>query len=341
MRRLVLGFVVIGREIRQRLFEVARHQGKAGAVILDIGELLAQRGHAQRHRNPVDDPGGGKRARRAVEPRMQPHQRARPVGRRHRGQVDPDKLGRAAADIDDQQLLGPDRHQRPAADHRQAGLFLGPDDLEPEAGLAPHLVQEGGTVAGPPAGFGRHQAHPPHPVIAELAPADPKGGDRPAHRRIGKSARCLQPLAQPDRARKAVDDVELRPLGLGDQHPAGIGAEVERGIKLHRVGAVGGRARDRLRKRARLVAGGLHGGQSCVASRLRAGRGARKGRARPPPARPMPAPAGRLVATSSADAANPRCTRHRPGLQGANGRGRGTNPWRNSPLSTGGTSLPR
>jgi hypothetical protein len=47
-----------------------------------------------------------------------------------RGQVDPDQFGRAAADVDHQQLFGLRRDQRRAGDHGQPRLFLGLDDLQ-------------------------------------------------------------------------------------------------------------------------------------------------------------------------------------------------------------------
>jgi hypothetical protein len=57
---------------------------------------------------------------------------------RHAAEVDPDKLGRAAADIDDQKLLGPGRNERRAGDDGEPRLLLGLDDLQLEPRVAFH-----------------------------------------------------------------------------------------------------------------------------------------------------------------------------------------------------------
>jgi hypothetical protein len=68
--------------------------------------------------------------------------------------------------------------------------------------------------------------------------ADLERAHRARHRRPAEPARRLQPLPQLHRFRKRIDHVQLVALGLGDQHAAGIRAEIERGIEIGRIGTV-------------------------------------------------------------------------------------------------------
>src|SRR5690606_2468825 len=66
----------------------------------------------------------------------------------------------------------------------------------------------------------------------ELVGADLERLDRAVHGRVGQPTMRRKPLAQPDDARKGVDDAELAgPAGNGNEQPAIVGAEVERGIR--------------------------------------------------------------------------------------------------------------
>jgi hypothetical protein len=56
-------------------------------------------------------------------------------------------------------LFGALADQRRAGNHRQPRLFLGPDDLDRQAGFAPDHAHEIAAVARAPAGLGRDQPH--------------------------------------------------------------------------------------------------------------------------------------------------------------------------------------
>ena len=61
--------------------------------------------------------------------------------------------------------------------------------------------------------------------------------DRALHGAIRQPAARAQPLAEPDDARKGIDDPELaRSRRLGDQQPAIVGAKVERGVEAILLG---------------------------------------------------------------------------------------------------------
>ena len=63
--------------------------------------------------------------------------------------VDDAELGAAAADVDDQRLVG-DRHPLGHADEREVGLLLVRQDVERRSGRQPDLVHDRGGIGGPP-----------------------------------------------------------------------------------------------------------------------------------------------------------------------------------------------
>ena len=188
---------------------------------------------------------------------MQPHDRPRPFGGRNLRQINPDKLGRAAANIDDKQLLGLGRDKRRARDHREPRLFLGGDDLELEPRLTPNLLDELPAVLGAAAGFGGHQAHPCDVMAIELLTTDPQRVDGAVHRGAAKLAGALKPLPELHRLGKTVDHLKLAALWLGNQHPATIRAQIQSRIKRPMIGRMRRGALDRFRERARTF--GTHG----------------------------------------------------------------------------------
>ena len=91
-------------------------------------------------------------------------------------------------------------------------------------------VEELLAVVGRAAGFGGDQPRAPDRAAGELVGADLQRLDGAVHGRLAEAAARRQPLAQPDDARERVDDAELAgPRRHGDQQPAIVGAEVERG----------------------------------------------------------------------------------------------------------------
>ncbi len=152
-------------------------------------------------------------------------------------------FGAAAADVDQQHVLGGGIDQRQAAQQREPRLVLVRQDLEREAGDPPDPLEELDAVAGAAAGLGGDAAEPTDLVAADDPGADPQRCDRARDR----------PLAQPSAARRPPRPAARcarscrRPGKPGprprDQQPAVVGAEVERG-QCRRNAAAGARNRE-------------------------------------------------------------------------------------------------
>ena len=87
-------------------------------------------------------------------------------------------------------------HQIMAADRGEAGLFLGIDDLEGEAGFLMHAADEVRTVLGLPAGLGRDAADPADAVILDLAANRLEGVEGALDGGIRQAAGLVEALAQ-------------------------------------------------------------------------------------------------------------------------------------------------
>src|SRR6267143_1591233 len=88
---------------------------------------------------------------------------------------------------------------------------------------------ERGAIFGAAAGLGRDIAAGGDLALADLAGAHPERLDRAGHRRFGQLAAGGQPLAKPHDAGERVDDAKAAARRAGDQQPAIVGAEIERG----------------------------------------------------------------------------------------------------------------
>ena len=93
----------------------------------------------------------------------------------------------------------PALQQHVAAEHRQPRLLLRRNDVEYDAGLLAHTLDEFGAVGGPAARFGRDRARQVDVAAAKLVGADLQGVERPRHRRVAQPARTGKPFAQPAR----------------------------------------------------------------------------------------------------------------------------------------------
>ncbi|PAV93120.1 hypothetical protein WR25_05087 [Diploscapter pachys] len=122
-----------------------------------------------------------------------------------------------------------------AAEHRQPRLFLGGDDVEVDAGFRERARDEILPVARPPARFGRDRARERDVAALQLVGADAQRGDGAFDRGVAQPAGRGEAFAEAHDARKGVDDGEAIALRPGDQQPAIVGAEVERGKGL-RIG---------------------------------------------------------------------------------------------------------
>ena len=114
------------------------HPAVGGEPFLGRGEIaalaLGQRDHAPGRAPPAFDPGLAL------------------VG------VDQHQFGRAAANVEDQGRAVAGLEQPVAAEHGEPRLLLRRDDLEADAGLAPHPLDEMAAVDGAAAGLGRDRA---------------------------------------------------------------------------------------------------------------------------------------------------------------------------------------
>ena len=187
---------------------------------------LGQRDDADRQRGPVGDVVG-----KAAEAIL--------------ADADDGDFRRAAADIEKHDGTRFASDQRRAAGYGKPRFGLAVDDLELEAGLGHHALEEGLAICGLTAGFGRDQPHAADFAAPELAGADPQRLDGAVHRLVRQTAARGKPLAEADDARKGIDDAELaRPGRLRDEQAAIVGAEIERGIKFVRPRMLAARDRD-------------------------------------------------------------------------------------------------
>ena len=126
------------------------------------------------------------------------------------------------------------------SDDRQPRFFLSRDNVELDAGFAIDPVNEFRSVRCAPASFGRDRPGKMDIAPHELVGADRKRGNGTVHCRIAQPATRPHTLAQPDDPRKGIDNEKLIAIGPRDQHPAIIGAKIERGIGMTRgkAGAV-------------------------------------------------------------------------------------------------------
>ncbi len=144
--------------------------------------------------------------------------------------LDPDQFGRAAADVEQDGAPPLRVEQRRAADHGKRRLGLAIDHLEPDAGFGRDPVPKTVGVGGGAAGFGRDQPQAFCLFGLDLVAADAERGDGALDRGIADAAGRRDALPQPDDPGERIDHAEPVAGRTGDQQPAIIGAEVERGI---------------------------------------------------------------------------------------------------------------
>ena len=144
--------------------------------------------------------------------------------------LDPDQLGRAAADIEQDGAPPLCVEQRRAADHGQRRLGFAIDHLEPDAGLARDAGAKAVGIGGGAAGLGCDQPQAAGLAVADLVAADAERRDGAVDRRLADGTGCGNALAQPNDPRKRIHHAKTVASRTGDQKPAIIGAKVERGI---------------------------------------------------------------------------------------------------------------
>ena len=149
--------------------------------------------------------------------------------------VDQDKLGRSAANVEDQCGTVARLQQLVATQHGKARLFLRLDDIEDDAGFTPNAVDKLFAVSGPPAGFGCDRAREGDVAAPKLLPAHRKGPDRPVHRILRELSGPGKTLAKANDSGKSIDDRESAVDWSGNQQAAIVGAEVDCSVGMTRV----------------------------------------------------------------------------------------------------------
>ena len=160
------------------------------------------------------------------------------------GLVDQHQLGRAAADVEDQRRAVAGLEQEVAAEHGEPRFLLRRDDVEHDAGLAPHPLDEIAAVDGAAAGLGRDRARRARRCGASASRRRPRA--RATARSIASCAErpvCARP--SPSRTTREKASMTVKPLvgRARDQQAAIVGAEVDRAIGV----AMGGRRSDGFR----------------------------------------------------------------------------------------------
>ena len=152
---------------------------------------------------------------------------------------DQHQLGRSAADVEDHRRAFARLKQQVATQHRQPRFFLGRDDVEQDPGFLTHPLDEFGAVLRPAARLGRDRAGQVDVAAPQLVGADLQRAQRAVHRRLAEPSGLGQPFAQPHHPAEGIDDDEVLTLGAGDQQPAIVGAQVDRGkgLAMERSGA--------------------------------------------------------------------------------------------------------
>ena len=157
-------------------------------------------------------------------------------------EVEPDQLGRAAADVEHQREIAAEVDQRRAARDRQPGLRLAADDLMSRPVSARTRCQELVRVGGEAAGLGGDQARSGAPGARSILAAQTfsasmralDGGLRqPAARRTPSPRRMMR--------ENASTTLEAAPRGPRDQQAAVVGAEIEGAIDGVAIASIGAR----------------------------------------------------------------------------------------------------
>ena len=193
-----------GDLVHHRVIDVARHRGAA----VTFGE----RDDADRQRGPADDLRLRRSAASAVRP-AEPHQ-----------------LGRAAADIEQDDAASGRVQQLGATGRRQSRFGRRIDDFEFDAGLIGDAGAERLGVLRRAARRRRDEPGAHHAARAHLVPAHQQRLDRARNRRLADPPRSGNAFAEANDAGKRVDDA--KPVGgrACDEEPAIVGAEVERRV---------------------------------------------------------------------------------------------------------------
>ena len=203
-------------QFAQAALHFRRHLVIGARLVEASGEHLRQRHDAERHRAPAQD------TRHAAGV----------------AEVEPDQFGRTAADVEDERAFVVAVEQGRHAARGEACFLRRRDDVEVQAGFGGDAFDEGGAVCGCAAGLRRDRAGAGYAALAHLHRADADRLDRAGHGGVGEFARLRQAFAEAHGARERVEDAKALRLGLGDQEPAVVRAEIERSVDMARARAL-------------------------------------------------------------------------------------------------------
>ncbi len=129
LKAFALLHILIRREISKILFKKPAHQSEARCIVLNIFKLILKRGHAQWHRNPIDNLAHRLIPDLMAKASVHAHNRLGALLFGHVRQINPDQLGRTATNINDKQLLGLRAHKRCTRNHREPCFFFRRNDI--------------------------------------------------------------------------------------------------------------------------------------------------------------------------------------------------------------------
>ena len=207
-------------EIGERLRHVRHHGLVILAADLPSTMALGEADHADRQGRPAGN------AALHFEPVVD----GAAPGTIELGEIEPDQLRAAAADIEDERPIAIAVDQRGAARHRELRLGLPAHDLDGKTGVATHPVDELAAIGGDPARLGGDQARARHAAPPHLVRADLERVDGAVHGGVGQMAGAQHPLAEANDAGEGIDDEKAAARRSCHQEPAIVGAEVERPV---------------------------------------------------------------------------------------------------------------
>ena len=132
-------------------------------------------------------------AERDRHPRLDPRRRVLLGGIA----LDPDQLGRAAADIEQDRAAPLRVEQRRATDHGKRRFGLAIDHFEPDAGLARNTGAKAVGIGGGAAGLGCDQPQAVGLAVADLLAADAQRREGAVDRRLADGTGCRNAFAEP------------------------------------------------------------------------------------------------------------------------------------------------
>ncbi len=152
-----------------------------------------------------------------------------------------DELGRAAADVDDDDLLSVDRPLARRAGERQRGLLVAADRAGVQVEPIAHRRRELCAVGRVADGAREHRGRRGRAVLVDELAEVPERVEDALHRRVREPAGRVDALAEPGHDRLAMKLRDSPVIGdVGDEQPRGVRPDVDDG-DAHGAGGYPGR----------------------------------------------------------------------------------------------------